>query len=284
MEHESELEHKAEESKKKRDLTNAEVQEIARTNHERINLLKQTLAISNDEKRKRDDENAKVKELKEKHAAAESEVYKIKDGLDAKKLKLRGLVGEGGIPFERLQRQIDELEWVQQTEAVTAKHEKALAKQIKELRKQLPSSAEAKQIYAEVAELRDKLTKANKEARDYRKEMEIHARQSDVHHHKRIETLEKAKAMQEKITTALGVLDNKRDEADGAHKDFTEARDEARKTDDAERFKEREESRAKERDIKRRVELKAKDILDKFRAGEKLSMEEFLILKESGLM
>jgi uncharacterized coiled-coil DUF342 family protein len=36
--------------------------------------------------------------------------------------------------------------------------------------------------------------------------------------------------------------------------------------------------------MKARVAIQAKGVLEKFRAGEKLSMEEFLVLKESGLM
>ncbi|MFA4946633.1 MAG: hypothetical protein WC607_03810 [Candidatus Micrarchaeia archaeon] len=274
----------ADEAKKKRDLSEKEARELAKKNRERIDELRETMSTSSEARRKRDEENAKVKEYKEKRLAAETEVDKVKTELDEKKEKLRLLVGDSKMPFEKLQREIEELEWIQQTEATSAKRERELSKQINDLRKQLPSSEEAKKLYTDVGALRERLSKLNAEARDNRKLMEEHARESDVHHNKHLAAYKSGKALQEKISSAMGVLDVKRGEADAANGELAGIQRKKRDEESQEYEKERRETRAKETEIKHRVELKAKDILEKFRSGEKLSMEEFLILKESGLM
>jgi len=281
---EEKLQGQAEENKKKRDLTNKETQDLAKQNRERIAKMKGFLSEANAERKKRDDENAKVKEFKENRLKVENEVIKIREELDAKKARLRELGGDSNIPFEKLHRRIEELEWIQETEATTTRKEREISKQIKDLRKQLPSSEEAKGLFQNVNELRDNLSKFNREARDYRKQMETHARQSDVHHKAHIDSLKKGRALQEKIGATIAILDNKRGEANSAHKEYVSAQRKMQARGKAERDEIHREARARHAEMKERVAVQAKSVLEKFRSGEKLTMEEFLVLKESGLM
>lgn len=257
---------------------------MARENRDRIAKMKALLVDSNAERKKRDDENAKVKEYKEKRLAAETEVNKVREELDSRKVRLRELGGDSGVSFERLQRQIEELEWIQETEATTTRKEREISKQIKDLRKQLPSSEESRKLFQEANALQDSLSKLNREARDCRKQMEVHAKQSDVYHKAHIETLKKTRAMQEKIGATIALLDDKRGEANEAHKDFVATQKKMRASDKAERDEIHREARARDQEMKAKVEIQAKEVLEKFRAGVKLTMEEFLVLKESGLM
>lgn len=280
----AELKEQAKEFKEKRDLTNEEVRDLTKKNRDRIGLLKDVTAQAQEEKRLRDKENEEVRKLKTGRDAAEEEARSSRQELSEKQARLKEFGGEGSLPLHVLERRLEELEWIQETEATTARKERELSKQIRELRKQMPQSKEAKALFNEVKALKEKLKALNSRAKELREKMQERARESEAHHENRLKLLRKAEHLQEKISATIELLGEKRGEADELHKEFVDARKEIREAEKRDRDEEKEEKRKREKEIRGKLDEQAKRILERFKAGEKLSMEELMILRETGAL
>ena len=279
------LEEKAVSLKEERDSTNRQASVIAKQNTERIGLLKQTIAESNEARRVRDAENKAASEFREKRRAIEDEINGMRAKMDALQKEMHEMPSTpGGEDPDRLMRRIEDLEWIQQTEALSATKEKEMSKRIKELRKKMPNASRNMTVRAEMRGLREAIRNKSGEAKALREEMEKHARLADEQHAKRVALLEKARKMEEKLADVLKELGDVRDKADDAHEGFLEARGEARRITDAERAKEKAEKDAKDKEMCPKLGEQAKAILTKFKAGEKLSFEEIQVLQETGAL
>ncbi|PIT85565.1 hypothetical protein COU36_02510 [Candidatus Micrarchaeota archaeon CG10_big_fil_rev_8_21_14_0_10_59_7] len=279
------LEEKAVSLKEERDSTNRQASVIAKQNTERIGLLKQTIAESNEARRVRDAENKAASEFREKRRAIEDEINGMRAKMDALQKEMHEMPSTpGGEDPDRLMRRIEDLEWIQQTEALSATKEKEMSKRIKELRKKMPNASRNMTVRAEMRGLREAIRNKSGEAKALREEMEKHARLADEQHAKRVALLKKARKMEEKLADVLKELGDVRDKADDAHEGFLEARGEARRITDAERAKEKAEKDAKDKEMRSKLGEQAKAILTKFKAGEKLSFEEIQVLQETGAL
>jgi len=279
------LEEKAVSLKEERDSTNRQASVIAKQNTERIGLLKQTIAESNEARRVRDAENKAASEFREKRRAIEDEINGMRAKMDALQKEMHEMPSTpGGEDPDRLMRRIEDLEWIQQTEALSATKEKEMSKRIKELRKKMPNASRNMTVRAEMRGLREAIRNKSGEAKALREEMEKHARLADEQHAKRVALLKKARKMEEKLADVLKELRDVRDKADDAHEGFLEARGEARRITDAERAKEKAEKDAKDKEMRSKLGEQAKAILTKFKAGEKLSFEEIQVLQETGAL
>ncbi|PIO06399.1 hypothetical protein COT29_01270 [Candidatus Micrarchaeota archaeon CG08_land_8_20_14_0_20_59_11] len=279
------LEEKAVFLKEERDSTNRQASAIAKQNKERIALLKQTMAETNEARRLRDEENRAASEFREKRRAIETEIIELRAKMDALQKEMNETPSvPGGEDPDRLIRRIEELEWFQQTEALSATKEKELSKRIKEMRKKLPNASRAMTIRADMRGLRETIRTKSAEAKALREEMEKHSHLADEQHAKRVALLEKTRKMEEKLADVLKELGDFRDKADDAHEGFLEARGEARRVSDAERAREKAEKDAKENEMRSKLGEQAKSILAKFKAGEKLSFEEIQVLQETGAL
>ncbi len=269
--------------REQRDAANKQVRVIAARNKALINEFKQLMAKADAEKKARDSENEIVKKLVEEKKALENEISVLKKACVEKQNELRGLSEFKGDP-ERLQEEIEELEWKQQTEAVSAKKERELSKKINELRAQLPKTEKATKLLKELRELRVKLRDKINESRKKSDEINAHARASDEHHQTRIACLKKAEALEQKIGETFKELDAKRGEADAQHAELAAARAELRKREENEKQKETRAKLAAEARIRAKISEQAKRLFEEFKAGRKLSMDELLVLQEAGVL
>ncbi|VVB68053.1 Uncharacterised protein [Candidatus Norongarragalina meridionalis] len=279
------LEEKAVSLKEERDSTNRQASTIAKQNKERIGLLKQTIAEANEARRVRDEENKAASEFREKRRSIETEISELRAKMDALMKEMNEMpVAPGGEDPDRLMRRIEELEWIQQTEALSATKEKEMSKRIKEMRKKLPNASRTMTIRSDMRGIRETIRTKSAEAKALREEMEKHAHVADEQHAKRIALLDKAHKMEEKLADVLKELGEVRDKADEAHEGFIEARGEARRISDAERAHEKAEKEAKEKEMRSKLSEQSKTILAKFKGGEKLSFEEIQVLQETGAL
>ncbi|MBI5036048.1 hypothetical protein HZC09_01770 [Candidatus Micrarchaeota archaeon] len=270
-----------EKAKEDVEVVRKQVQSLVLKNKEALANMRELYATAKSEKEKRDGENAKVKELKGQKAKAEEAVAKAKEAMDKSDAALKNLQ-EMDNPRE-LKRQIEQLEWIQQTEA-SPKEEKELSKKINDLRKKLPAAEEKSGAFAERAKVRDELRKANAAARETREKMRETAKKSDEHHATYVKALKKASALQEKLSEAFKDLDQKRALLKTERDEFDQMRGEIRQQAKEEREKERKEQESIERRQKQKATEMGKEALEGFKKGKKLTLEDLQAIQEAGLV
>ncbi|NYZ78270.1 hypothetical protein H0N96_02605 [Candidatus Micrarchaeota archaeon] len=266
-----------------RDASNQQVYVIVTRNKALITEFKELTAKADVEKKARDVENNVVKKLVEEKNAVEREISVLKKACMAKQKEMHGLSEFKDNP-ESLQREIEDLEWEQQTEAVSAKKERELSKKINELRAQLPKTEKSTALLKYVRELRSKLREKIEQSHKKSDEIDVHSKASDKHHEARIACFKKIEAVEQKIGETFKELDAKRGEADAQHAELLAARGEVRYREESEEHKEFREKRAAEAKIRAKIGEQAKKLYAEFKAGKKLNMDELLVLQEAGVL
>ena len=189
-----------------------------------------------------------------------------------------------GPSLKELKKEIDMLEFKQQTEVLTPPKERQLvdniAKLTDELRRkkeQLEGSGELKSLLEKAQILRD---------------------EAAVHHNKVKEYAESAQQYHDKMIVIFKEADKIRAESDAAHKEFVKAQEAA---DEQHRLfiqsqKEirelnkviiglkRKTKESKEESIREQTKKEAEEVYNQFKLGEKLNTEDLMLLQRSGLL
>ncbi len=279
--------------REKRQLSQKQVSELVTQNRQNIARFKDLSSKIKLEKQRRDELNAKTKELRAKRHEM---IEKIKDA----RAKLNAVLDEvkkipAGPNAEQLKAEIDSLEWSLSTVARSAKAEKELSKKIRELEKQLPLAVKKVDASGAIRALRTEIRglEAPLEALD--RELRPALEEANGHHRKLISYYKEAEQLSKSISYAFSQLDMVRLEAATDAKAYSEAvgavrekelgyQQELRELERAEREKENAEKDAAKSATQKKIFEAAKPIYEKFRAGKKISTEEFLILQGSGLL
>ncbi|MFH1056243.1 MAG: hypothetical protein V1717_00375 [Candidatus Micrarchaeota archaeon] len=267
--------------KQERDSARREVRTIATANRDRIGELKQLFSKATELKLQRDKENSLAKEFREKRDGKKGQI----DGCKAKLSELRGNMqsaGGGKNPMA-IQEQVEQLEWYQQTEALSPKEEREMSKKITELRKQLPHAKEFQQAIAEYSQERKKLSTLISEERALHEKMLEHAKKAQDSHDKLIQTSKKIEGAQKSISATLEVLKEKEDVASEKHGELVKAVGEKRVREMEEYQREQAEKTRLQQAQHQKVVAKAKEIYERFKEGKKITSEELLVLQQSGL-
>ncbi|MFH0835562.1 MAG: hypothetical protein V1834_00165 [Candidatus Micrarchaeota archaeon] len=265
-----------------RDAANKDARVLATANKQSLAKLKELYAQADVERDKRDAENDKVVALKKERDSLQKRAHAVREELNSARDKLGDTKDYPEDPI-RLQERIEELEWVQQTEALSAAREKDLGKQITELRKKLPAAADARQLLSKIHELRKKLRDLIQKSDALHAKVQEHARASEAHHQKTRAILAKAAKLQAKVTVNFQALDAKRGVAQKHHDELVSQIKERESKEDAE-FKSEERQQMKQLQERRKeLNKQAQTILAGFKSGKKITMEELLILREAGL-
>ena len=269
--------------KRQRDALNKDARALAQINKEQIAKYKECESEAADARRKRDAENATVKQLVDEKRAIEAEIGGAKQALSVARKNLAGMEGFVENP-ERIQEQIERLEWQQQTEACNAREEKAFGRRIAELKARLPRSATAVAALKELRETRVKLGVLIEKSRALSAKIREHAGKSDEHHAEVVKASERANRISEKISHQFSALDETRAKANEQHRAFVDAKRDTRSQEENEAARELAARRARERKAKSALGEKARRLFDEFKKGKKLSMDELLILQEAGVV
>ncbi len=257
------------------------VQKLRLSNREAIAEVQKLHADAKNRRELRDAENAKVKKAKANWQAAEKEAQAARDKL-AEARKALGNVPKSRPPTA-LQAELERLEWVQQTEALSPKEEKQIGKKIKDLLKILPDAKKASAAFDGIGPLATAMREANEAAKTARREMNEHARKSDEMHQAFLKAIKKADSLSKKITEKFKELDEKRAALDAQ---LGERRQQQKTLRDKERRemealkKEQAEFDAKAREKATGLAQKA---IEKFKNGGKLSMQDIQAIQAAGL-
>ncbi|MCE8426529.1 MAG: coiled-coil protein [Candidatus Methanoperedens sp.] len=277
----NDLKNKSEENKNKRNELNLEASKCASKRNELNKRTKELIDEAQQLKKSRDENNELVGISKQKRDELNDQANKVYTELD----KIRKDLNLGDGPsLKELKREIDTLEFKQQTEVLTSSKERELvdniAKMTEELKRrkqQLEGSSELKSLLEQAQALRD---------------------EAAVHHAKVKEYAEAAQQYHDKMITIFKEADAIRAESDAAHKEFVKAQEAA---DEQHRLfiqsqKEirelnkviiglkRKSKETKDESIREQTKKEAEEVYNQFKLGEKLNTEDLMLLQRSGLL
>lgn len=274
------LKNQSEEYKVKRNELNAEASTLAAKRNELNKNTKDLINEAQEYKKLRDENNENVKKYKVLRDEVNARANEIFAQIDL----IRGDSNLGGPSMKDIRKEVDRLEFTQQTEVLTPNKERELVNKITELQKlyaakkdQLEGNDELKKLLADAQEIRD---------------------EASVHHTTLSEYAQKAQEYHDKMITTFKEADKVRAESDAAHKDFVkfqESADEQHKLFIAAQKEirdiDKEIRKMKKGDVDGKKEAAradarkdAEDIFDKFKSGGKLTMENLMALQRSGLL
>jgi uncharacterized coiled-coil DUF342 family protein len=281
----SDLEKQASELRAERDKLNAEARSKADRRDELNKKMAELIAKVKEHQKLRDEENEKVQEYKSKREAvrknlgeAKKEVERIKEEEQLEPLP------KPRIPEKVIRRNLKQLEWKIQTEIIPPDEEKKLVQEIANLQEELEEAEEIRALRQERNARFSTYEGLKAEMNHYHKLVIRTAKASQRHHHE--------------MTKLFSEIDEIRKEADQCHKDFIETKKKADATHkkfietikEKEKFqKQLQSKRARARDehlkeVKESMEARAEKALQKYKEGKKLSLEEFSMLVNRGLV
>ncbi len=269
----------SEESKEKRNTLNAEASALAAKRNELNKKTKDLINEAQELKDARDEINEKVREYKAKRDDTNARANE----LFAKADSIRKQNNLGGPSIKALRKDIDRLEFTQQTEVLSTSKERELVGKITQLQKQyhvkkvqLENNVELKDILDEAQLIRD-------EASEFHTELAEYARQAQEYHEKMINAFKEADRTRAESDVAHKDFVKAQEAADEQHKIFINAQKEIREID-KEVFKlKKKDKDGKGRPAKAELQKDAKSIFDKFKGGAKLTTEDLMTLQRSGL-
>jgi len=270
----------AENAKEGRNEWNAKASKLAAQRDELNAKMKDLVKEAQAYKEERDKHNQKVSEYKSKRDELNEEAGKIYVKVD----RLRKRKSGGGGSLHDLQREIDLLEFKQQTEVLSTGKERQLVEKISTLQEeflnkkaQLEQDKELKDLLEEAQALRDKASKCHEKVTKY----------ADM-----------AQEQHDKMIAAFNEVDAVRVEADAAHKEFVNAQETAdeyhhkfiKHQKEIRDFNKliaglRKMSRdAKESEERAKAKETAEGIYARLKKGGKIDTDDLLALQRSGLL
>lgn len=274
------------ELQKRRDSLNSDAGKAAAIRNEKNEEVAKLIESAKAFQSKRDQCNKKVSELKEKKKAIESNLAKLTAEFEdiQKEPDIPEEVPKLRVPIHVLRKEIKAIEWRLQTSVLPIHQEKQLVDKVANLSEQY-----------EVA--RKSLGHQERLKRNRREFERLESRLRQIHGRIR-RTVKESQNQHTQMIDIWNEVDTKKKEADSAHQQFLEiksqadtehkklleAREEIRKSRSSLYSTRREKEKEKERFIQEQLEVKTKVAYDKFKDGGKLSMEEFTILVEKGLI
>jgi len=260
-----------------------------------MNLLKklnqqinQLLEKAEDNKKKRDELNKQVKELKSKRKELLEKLQgnrKILEELVEKEHTVdQAKIRKKRVIMGKLSKKIDDLEWNLQTSVLSPEEEKGMIQQLEKLSDQLNKVAEEvhitqkqTQLWREISSDQKKINQLFNQITDYAKESQIYHNLMNQHFHQ-VNLLRKQANEYHKQFLA-----NKKS-ADQYHKEFLSTVTE--KNELRGKLKDYQQKVRKEMQEKVRLNLEenTKKAFEKYQNGENLTLEEFRLLVEKGMI
>ncbi|MHA1650040.1 MAG: coiled-coil protein [Candidatus Helarchaeota archaeon] len=258
----------------------------ARKYQEQRNILNrkvsQLLKEAKKEKQKRNELNQKVSQIKK-------EREKLRKDLDAKIQEFKTIDAQiKNIPkknlISRLRKQIRQAEWTLQTKNLTPSEEKALIDRIDALESKLSQYKGINKIFQQRRELNAEIESLKAKMKILSDQIHKYSQESQVHHTRMVEI--------------LNSIDNEiKVKADEAHQKFLEAKSKAdefysKSQTLVPRINEIMDELGEIQDVKNVKLEKVKEVVEnrldeamkKFKAGKRLTLEEFTLLVKRGLI
>lgn len=271
----------AEEAKKNRNEWNSKASAFSKRRDELNKQTKELIEKAQEYRVKRDEYNAQVSANKDKRNELNEKANEVYAKVDA--LRKKDNVGAGR-SLNELRKEIDHLEFKQQTEVLTTEKERALVDKISELKEefrkkkeQLEQNQELKGLLGDAQNLRD-------QASDFHKKVKEYADLAQEYHDKMIESFREADKIRAEADAQHKEFVKAQETADEYHKQFLKLQKEIRDFDKVIVGLKKKAKTEKESKDKVEYKKQAEDVFAQFKAGEKLNTEDLLLLQRSGFL
>jgi uncharacterized coiled-coil DUF342 family protein len=271
----------SEEHKNRRNELNAAASKFARERNTLNNQTREFVEEAQKNKDLRDKSNQDVLDLKAQRNDFNDKANVLFEEIEAFK-KEHGTLKNRGI--KELQKQIEYMEYRQQTEVFTTDKERELIEKIKQM------MAQVREQEAELEQNKEMRTKIT-EARDFRKlASDLHAKVTEFaelaqkHHDLMVEFYRKADKSREAADAAHKSFVEAQESADSEHKFFIACQKELRDYDKVISGLRKKTKKVKVTKEQKAVRKEAESLFKNFRAGEKLTTDDILLLQRSKLI
>ncbi len=271
----------SEEHKNRRNELNASASKFARERNTLNNQTREFVEEAQKNKDLRDKSNQDVLDLKAQRNEFNDKANVLFEEIEAFK-KEHGTLKNRGI--KELQKQIEYMEYRQQTEVFTTDKERELIEKIKQM------MAQVREQEAELEQNKEMRTKIT-EARDFRKlASDLHAKVTEFaelaqkHHDLMVEFYRKADKSREAADAAHKSFVEAQESADSEHKFFIACQKELRDYDKVISGLRKKTKKVKVTKEQKAVRKEAESLFKNFRAGEKLTTDDILLLQRSKLI
>lgn len=271
----------SEEHKNRRNELNASASKFARERNTFNNQTREFVEEAQKNKDLRDKYNQDVLDLKAQRNDFNDKANVLFEEIEGFK-KEHGTLKNRGI--KELQKQIEHMEYRQQTEVFTTNKERELIEKIKQM------MAQVREQEAELEQNKEMRTKVT-EARDFRKlASDLHAKVTEFaelaqkHHDLMVESYRKADKSREAADGAHKSFVESQESADSEHKFFIACQKELRDYDKVISGLRKKTKKVKVTKEQKAVRKEAESLFKNFRAGEKLTTDDILLLQRSKLI
>ncbi|MDD1675447.1 MAG: coiled-coil protein [Methanomicrobiales archaeon] len=271
----------SEQHKNRRNELNAQASKFASDRNALNNKTREHVDEAKKHKEERDRINAEVQDLKEKRNDLNNQANQLFEDVEEFK-KQHGTVKARSI--KELQKQIEYLDFKQQTEVFTVDQERELIEKIKQMKESVRGQeAELEQN----KEVKTKLTSA----KDFRKNAsDLHAKVTELaelaqnHHDQMVDLYRKADQSREEADEMHKKFVEAQEAADAEHRYFIQCQKELRDYDKVISGLRKKSKKAKITKEQKAVRKEAERIFKQFRDGEKLTTDDILLLQRSKLI
>ena len=249
-------------------------------------LSKELFEGSRESKEKRDQINEEVQVRKQMRDILREDA----DQIGKRLVELGSQLKNMGVPknrrvgdrIRRLERQLET------TPFLTKEMEKQTLQQLEELSSEFEKIEQFKDLRSEFREIQNKLRHMQTEIKTYHTSVTTLAQESQIHQEKMIATTKEAKKIKEEadeshaeIIALSSTISAIRKELDGLTQEVKKVSSElGEQVQAARKAKKMEAKKVREQ----RLDAKAEEILTRYKDGEKLTLDEFKVLMERGLI
>jgi uncharacterized coiled-coil DUF342 family protein len=275
------LKKEADVSKLERNRFNAEASQFATRRDELNTKTRASINSAQQSKDKRDEFNKLVSENKEKRDSINEQANNLLAKADQIKRKFRV---SGGLSLSELKREIDHLEFRQQTEVVSTEKERELVDHIAHLWEEYRKKRAELENNTELKEALEKAHQLREEASEFHKQLTDNADRAQECHEKMLKCFKEADKVRAEADLAHKEFVRAQESADEQHQKYIKMEKELRDYDKIisslkKRSKEDRESRERGDVLKR-----AEEVYAMFKDGQKLETDDLLLLQRSGLL
>jgi uncharacterized coiled-coil DUF342 family protein len=272
----------SEEHKEKRNELNALASTYARERNQLNAQTRECVDEAQKNKELRDEANNSVHALKAERNVLNDKANILFEDIDAFKKEHGGISNNRGT--KELHKQIERLEMEQQTKVFSPEKERELIEKIKQLRAGIKDQEDEieqnKEIHAKLQEARD----LRKEASDLHAKVTESAELAQKHHDLMVECYRKADKSREAADESHKKFVEAQEAADEEHNKFIACQKEIRDYDKVIGGLRKKTRKTKVTKEQKAVRKEAEQVFQQFRAGEKLTTDDILLLQRSKLL
>jgi uncharacterized coiled-coil DUF342 family protein len=277
----TDLKDKSEENKNKRNELNLEASKWATKRNELNTRTKELIDEAQQLKKQRDENNEKVGEAKLKRDELNEHANKVYAEID----KIRKDLNLGDGPsLKEMKREIDQLEFKQQTEVLKTSQERELVEKIARLTEELKHKKTQLEGSSELRSLLENAQKLRDEAATYHIKVKEAAEAAQQYHDKMIAIFKEADAIRAESDNAHKEFVKVQEAADEQHRLFIQSQKEIREINKLIIGLKRKTKETKDESIREQTKKEAEEVYNQFKLGEKLNTEDLMLLQRSGLL